>query len=57
MAEQAGEFDQLARVVAQIAQREGVAQHVRRDGKPFEPGTACKAGHDGLDRALYFVHV
>ena len=32
MSEQAGEFDQLARVVAQTAQRKGVAQRVRRHG-------------------------
>ena len=44
MAEQAGELDQLARIVAQVTEREGVAQGVRRNRQPLEagaPGQAC----------------
>jgi hypothetical protein len=35
MAEQAGEFDQPAGIVAQVAEREGVAQRMRRDRYPI----------------------
>src|SRR5208282_655970 len=51
MAQQAGEFDQLARIVAQIAKRKGMAQRMRRHRYPLQAGSTGKVGDDGLDSA------
>src|SRR5271168_1201425 len=51
MAKQARELDQLAGIVAQVAERESVAQRVRRDRDPLEAGASSEAGDDGLDGA------
>jgi hypothetical protein len=51
VAEQAGQFDQLAGIGAQVAQRKGVAQRVRRNRHAREPGAVGEAGDHGLDAA------
>ena len=43
MAEQAGEFDQFAGIVTQIAERKGMPQRVRRDRHVLQAGPEKKA--------------
>ena len=51
MSEQAGEFNQLAGIVAQITEREGVTQRMCRDRHPLQVGAPGEAGDNSLDRA------
>ncbi len=42
VAEQAGQLQQLSRVVAQVAERKRVAQRMRRDGHACKTGTRVR---------------
>src|SRR5271155_2568239 len=44
MAELSGEFDQLAGIISQIAEREAVAPRVHRNRPPLQRGSPAEAG-------------